>query len=258
MASYHGQYGHTDNPEANRSMIRIGTAGWSIPRQSANLLPVAGSGLERYASRLNAVEINSSFYRSHRLSTWARWRDSTADAFRFSVKMPKLITHTQKLAHCTEHIDGFLSQVAALGHKLAVLLVQLPPKLAYDEDLADRFFSEVRAKTRALVACEPRHPSWFTPEAEALFIQHRIARVAADPAICPGGALPAGWTGLRYWRLHGSPEMYRSSYANQLTSYAERLADGHDAERQSWCIFDNTASGAAAGDALSLTKSLTP
>ena len=54
-------------------VMRIGTAGWSIPKEQAALFPPAGSHLERYGAVLNAVEINSSFYRPHRKATYERW-----------------------------------------------------------------------------------------------------------------------------------------------------------------------------------------
>lgn len=236
--------------------IKIGTAGWSIPRQSAAAFPEEGSSLERYASRLSVVEINSSFYRSHRHSTWTRWRDSTPPGFRFSVKMPKSVTHHHRLVDCDELVAAFLVQVQALDEKLAVLLVQLPPRLEYNQHVADRFFAALRSGTSAMVACEPRHSSWFLPDADALLTRHEVARVAADPSICPAAARPGGWLGLSYWRLHGSPTMYRSSYADRLTSYADLIRERLTVESQSWCIFDNTASGAAIHDALALANAL--
>src|SRR5690349_3195024 len=53
-----------------RSCIRIGCAGWSIPKQHGDRFPSDGSHLERYGSRLNSVEINSSFYKPHQPSTY--------------------------------------------------------------------------------------------------------------------------------------------------------------------------------------------
>jgi uncharacterized protein YecE (DUF72 family) len=237
------------------SIPRIGTAGWSIPRPLAGRFPAAGSALQRYAARFPVVEINSSFHRPHRASTWQRWRDEVPAAFRFSVKLAKTITHQRKLLDYEEELDRFAAEVGMLGDKLAVVLVQLPPKLAFDADLARGFFAALAARCDAAIACEPRHPSWFEAEPEALLIEHRIARVAADPAVCEGAARPGGWRGLSYWRLHGSPAMYRSSYADRLAAYAAALAD-EAAERETWCIFDNTASSAATGDALALTEAL--
>ncbi|MEO7365915.1 MAG: DUF72 domain-containing protein [Sphingomicrobium sp.] len=234
--------------------VKIGTAGWSIPRQNADQFPADGTSLNRYAARFNVVEINSSFHRPHRQSTWQSWHDSVPNDFRFSVKLPKLITHQRRLVDCGDVLEDFLAQAGGLGDKLAVLLVQLPPKLAFEEPIAASFFAALVERTAAQIACEPRHLSWFAPKAGALLEQLEVARVAADPAICEPAACPGGWTGLRYWRLHGSPIIYRSSYQDRIEDYASKLRGG-DANKDVWCIFDNTASSAGAGDALALMQS---
>jgi uncharacterized protein YecE (DUF72 family) len=236
--------------------VKIGTAGWAIPRQIADQFPAEGTSLTRYAARLQVAEINSSFHRPHRLSTWQRWHDSVPDSFRFSVKLPKVITHQRKLVDCSEPVDESLAQANELRDKLAVLLVQLPPKLAFDEAVAVGFFSMLVGRTGAQIACEPRHPSWFMPHADALLKQHKIARVAADPAVCEGAERPGGWAGLNYWRLHGSPVIYRSSYEGRIADYASKLQEA--AADKVWCIFDNTASSAGAGNALALVEAIRP
>jgi uncharacterized protein YecE (DUF72 family) len=238
------------------SPINIGTAGWTIPRQVAGRFPSEGTALERYAARFRVAEINSSFHRPHRFSTWARWRDITPDGFRFSVKVPKVVTHQRKLVDIGEPLAAFLEEAGTLGPKLAVLLVQLPPKLAFDAKVAESFFASLLSLSGAAVVCEPRHPTWFTPDAERLMIRHKVARVAADPAICEAAGTPGGWRETSYWRLHGSPVMYRSSYADRIARYAELLAEEAAKGRDVWCIFDNTASPAAAGDALALLDAL--
>lgn len=236
--------------------INIGTAGWSIPKDVADRFPSEGSALERYAALFPVAEINSSFHRPHRISTWERWRDSVPETFRFSAKMPKTITHQARLAGCGELLDEFLAQAQVLGEKLAVLLVQLPPKLELDALVASAFFTDLHSRSPAPIACEPRHSSWFSEDADSLLRDLRVARVAADPAICDAAARPGGWRGLAYWRLHGSPIVYRSSYRDRLDAYAEALlaADASAADR--WCVFDNTASSAGAGDALALSEAL--
>jgi uncharacterized protein YecE (DUF72 family) len=233
----------------------IGTAGWSIPRAQAASFGTEGSALQRYASRFDAVEINSSFHRPHRPATWARWAESVPPHFRFSVKVRKTITHERKLMDCGDILTSFLDEVQPLGSKLAILLVQLPPKLAFDAGLAADFFGLLASLTSVRVVCEPRHPSWFEPPAEDLLRFHRIARVAADPAPVPTASLPGGWPGLRYWRLHGSPQVYRSAYGNsRLPAYADFITHEAEQGREVWCIFDNTASSAAASDALCLQR----
>jgi uncharacterized protein YecE (DUF72 family) len=236
--------------------VKIGTAGWSIPRNVADRFPAEGSALERYAARFPVAEINSSFHRPHRLSTWERWRDSVPDAFRFSAKLPKTITHEAKLSGCAELLNDFLDQAHTLGDKLAVLLVQLPPKLALDVPVASDFFRALRERTAASIACEPRNASWFTSEADALLADLQVARVAADPALSAVAAEPGGWRGLRYWRLHGSPVMYRSSYSDRIEAYARKMLGSTGGNGEAWCIFDNTASSAGAGDALALMQAV--
>ncbi len=235
--------------------IRIGTAGWSIASRYAGDFPHDGMGIERYAARLSCAEVNSSFYRSHRPSTWARWAELVPADFRFSVKIPRSITHERRLRDCREPIARLIDETAGLGEKLAVFLVQLPPTLVYDADTAESFFDALGAATPASIACEPRHRSWFEPAADKLLARKKIARVAADPSPVSAAGLPGGWQGLEYWRLHGSPQIYRSRYsAEALDRYAAHLASGPaDA---SWCIFDNTASSAALGNALDLEDRL--
>lgn len=205
--------------------------------------------LSRYATRFNCVEINSSFHRRHRPATWARWADSVPDDFQFSAKVPKPITHVMRLADCDELLHAFLEDTRGLGAKLAILLVQLPPKLAFDAVIASRFFATLREATAAKVVCEPRHPSWFEDAPTRLMCEQAISRVAADPAPVTGGSLPGWDPGLSYWRLHGSPQIYRSSYDEQRLGDYARLVSAHP---PAWCIFDNTASSAATENALAL------
>lgn len=236
--------------------VRLGTAGWSVARDAAHRFPADGTGLERYASVLNAVEINSSFHRPHRPSTWERWRSSVPEHFRFAVKLPKRITHELRLVGFEETLDTFLREAGTLGDKLAVLLVQLPPKLELDAVVAERFFMALRQRNPAAIACEPRHESWFAANADALLRELGVARVAADPVRHPGAGEPGGWRGLSYWRLHGSPVIYRSSYADRIEAYAAALEAEAAQGRDVWCIFDNTASSAATADALLLGDAL--
>lgn len=237
--------------------VFIGTAGWSLPRETRAHFGAGGSVLESYATRFDAVEVNTSFYRPHRRSTWERWAASTSPGFRFAAKLPKAITHERRLVDGGEPLAGFLEQVGGLGRKLAVLIAQLPPSLIFDPAVARGFLTEVRAQTPVALACEPRHPSWFAPAADALLAEHRAARVAADPALVPAAAEPGGWTGLSYRRLHGSPEMYRTPYeAARLDDYASAIRAEQAAGRESWCMFDNTMTGAATGDALGLRDRL--
>ncbi len=231
--------------------VRIGCVGWAIPRASAGSFPTEGSHLRRYAARLNAVEVDTTFYRLPRSRTLSRWAEEVPADFRFAIKAPREVTHQARLAE-PGRMAPLLEAVEALGSRAAVLLVQLPPSLAFESDLAQGFFSWLRGRWSQGVACEPRHPSWFDPEAERVLHEWNVARVAADPAPIPSGAEPGGWPHLVYYRLHGSPRRYYSRYdLHWLQGLADRLAESA-ARADVWCIFDNTAAGAAAANALEL------
>ncbi|HEX8274608.1 MAG TPA: DUF72 domain-containing protein [Longimicrobiaceae bacterium] len=237
--------------------VRIGTAGWSLPREAQPHFPAEGTHLERYGGRFPAVEINTSFYRPHRPATYARWAASVPAGFRFSVKLPKAITHGLRLRGAADALDAFLAEAGALGDRLGCVLVQLPPSLELDADAAGAFFAELRARTDVDTACEPRHASWFTAEADALLAGAGVARVAADPARVPEAGEPGGAPDPVYYRLHGSPRVYYSAYdAAYLDALATRLREHAAAGRRAWCVFDNTASGAAASNALALLARL--
>jgi uncharacterized protein YecE (DUF72 family) len=203
---------------------------------------------------LDCAEINSSFYRPHRPATYARWAATVPEHFRFAVKIPKLITHELALARAGRPLDAFLAEASWLGPKLACLLVQLPPKQELDRRVARRFFTMLRKRFDGPVALEPRNPTWFTPDAASIMRDHRVARVAADPARVPEAAEPGGWDGMVYYRLHGSPRMYYSSYDDEYLALIARRLAAAGANRPAWCIFDNTTLGAAAANALDLAE----
>ena len=234
--------------------VRIGTASWSIPAQYAAAFAQVGTHLERYARRLGAVEINSSFYRPHLPRTYQRWAGTVPEDFRFAVKMPREITHTRRLVGVEQPLTQFVSEAGMLGAKLGPLLVQLPPSLSFEEETTDAFFHQFRSRFGGRIACEPRHATGFTDEADALLSRFQVARGAADPACVPRAAAPGGWPGLVYYRLHGSPEVYHSAYgAEYVADLGNRIAK-RAADAEAWCIFDNTARGEAANDALSLQQ----
>jgi uncharacterized protein YecE (DUF72 family) len=222
---------------------RIGTAGWSIPSALRTHFPEGKSLLERYSQIFNAVEINSSFYRSHKKTTYERWANTTPLDFLFAVKMPKHITHQQRLIGTDAYLDQFINEVSGLGAKLGPLLIQLPPSLKFEPKIANNFFKLLRNSFHGKVVLEPRHISWSTPEVMATLLEHHIIRVLADPAIVSIETPQL----FHYYRLHGTPEIYSSPYE---IAFLEQLVTQINAS--SWVIFDNTKFGAATQNALDL------
>lgn len=245
--------------------MHVGCAGWSLSGPARADFADTGTHLSRYAARLSPVEINSSFYRRHRAASYARWAESVPPGFRFSVKLPRAITHERRLLRAEDLLDGFLVDVAALGDRLGCVLVQLPPGLRLEPGAARGFFEALRERFGGDVAAEPRHRSWFTAEAGELLSDFRIARVAADPARAPRGGEPGGWPGLVYYRLHGWPRVYYSPYESSylqtlagrfLAGRLDAVARGSAPTPRIWCIFDNTVLGAALPNALELLRTL--
>lgn len=237
--------------------LYIGTAGWSVPTRYAADAPGAGGHLARYARRLNAVEINTSFYRPHRKKTYERWAQTTPADFRFAVKTPRAMTHERRLADCDALIERFADEIAGLGEKLAVVLAQTPPSLPFDAARAGAFVDALRRRCAAPIVIEPRHKSWFGDQVNDWLAKRRLARVAADPAPVAGAGEPGGWKGFAYYRWHGSPRIYYSRYdAAALDILRDRLAAEQARDHPVWCVFDNTAEGWAFGDALALTETM--
>jgi uncharacterized protein YecE (DUF72 family) len=232
----------------------IGCAGWSLRKDMAADFPGEGSHLERYAAVFPAVEINSSFYRPHQPQTYARWADSVPPDFRFSVKLPKAISHEARLRDADELLDRFAGEVNHLGAKLGCVLVQLPPKGVFDEDTARDFLPRLRGRVGCMLALEARHPTWFSDAATAVLREHGVTRVMADPpAGQPGPHVPT--TRASYLRLHGTPRVYYSSYPPEfLRDVERRIAAMARPDADLWCIFDNTAEGHAVPNALEVLR----
>jgi uncharacterized protein YecE (DUF72 family) len=241
--------------------IYLGTAGWTLPKQHAAYFSAVVEGakvsrLERYASQLRCVEINSSFHRPHKRTTWERWAATTPADFRFAVKAPKAITHTAKLVNTGPALLEFFDAVGGLGNKLGPVLFQLPPKQVYDEGVTREFFTTLRELHAGAIVLEPRHSSWFNASVNRLLRSFEVARVAADPP--KGSELagePGGRAGLFYWRLHGSPRTYYSNYDEAwLRQFTDRirLLEGRAELKEIWVVFDNTAMGHATANAISL------
>ena len=238
---------------SKRPSLLVGTAGWTLPKAVRERFGPGASLLQRYATLLPAAEINTSFYRPHRRTTYERWAAAVPAAFRFAVKLPKAITHERRLKDCQAELARFAGEVAGLGPKLGAVLVQLPPSLVFDPAVVRAFFKALGKQVAAPLVCEPRHGSWFDGKADAALRKLGVARVAADPAMAPGAERPGGAEEVVYVRMHGSPEIYRSDYdADRLATLRKELRAHLARGRTVWCVFDNTTFGHATGNALAM------
>jgi uncharacterized protein YecE (DUF72 family) len=237
--------------------IFVGTAGWANPPFEREQRASGQSHLQHYAALFNAVEINSSFYRSHQRSTYERWSANTPAGFGFSVKAPRSVTHDCGLRHCRSELEQFLQEIAGLGRKLRVVLVQTPASLEYDARVAVRFFKTLIAGCSAQIAFEPRHASWLAPRVQSKLSEIGVFRVVADPAKIADAGRPPDVGRLIYYRLHGSPRMYYSAYTPEyLTGLSNEIRALTARADEVWCLFDNTARHESWGNAQSLRRLL--
>jgi uncharacterized protein YecE (DUF72 family) len=162
-------------------------------RLAVEHFPRDGSGLERYAARSAAVEINSTFHHSHKPGTFTRWAAAVAINFRFAVKLPRTISHELRLVGTGDLLRRFREETRNLGVNLGPLLLQLPPSLAYERAIAEPFFELLRGSTDHPVVCEPRHPIVCSQPMLSLARRpiRRVYRPPASPALPSFRLLPS-------------------------------------------------------------------
>lgn len=175
----------------------------------------------------------------------------TPAQFKFSVKLNKIFTHEQRLINDQDEVKESLGKIFELGEKMGFLLVQLPPSLQFDLKIAQIFFAQLRKIYSGPLAFEPRHESW--KNSLSMLEDFDVTKVHADPEPCP-------WTNLKpkknsYFRLHGAPEIYRSSYSpEELIQWEEKMFQSQ--AQENWCIYDNTALFHAVPNALRMKRDM--
>lgn len=236
-------------------MIYTGCASWRLVKPVQERFPGEGTHLARYGRQLPAVEVNSSFYRQHRRTQYAKWASEVPEDFRFAVKMPRWLTHHQCL-RSREGLDDFLEEVNGLGDRLGPLLMQLPPSLDFEAEHVGAFLEALRRRFDGGVVCEPRHAGWFDGRADEMLARFAVSRVAVDPPPVETAERPGGWSGRAYIRLHGQPKRFYSAYSREFVDGLAADLRRRSTELESWCIFNNTATEAGLENALMLHTAL--
>jgi len=237
---------------------RIGTSGWSYDHWENVLyrpgLP-ARDRLAAYVERFDTVELNASFYRWPRDTTFAGWRRRLPAGFRLSVKAPRGLTHAKKLYAPEVWIERIARCWHELGDKRAVLVVQLPPGMPRDDARLDFFLGALPGWIRVTV--EFRHPSWHVEEVLRLLERHGAAY-----CVMSGAGLPCilrATTDFVYLRLHGPDHdaLYGGSYSDaDLAWWADRIREWEADGREVYAYFNNDGGGNAVRDAESLRRLL--
>jgi uncharacterized protein YecE (DUF72 family) len=235
----------------------IGTSGWNYPHWKDDFYcdVLRKDWLAHCARHFSALEINATFYRLQRESTFARWRDTTPPAFRFAMKGNRYITHNKKLADPLPSIRLEKQRARALGDKLAVVLWQLPGNYHKHLGRLEAFVRALGHWPQVRHAMEFRHPSWFVDEVLACLRDHHVAVCQSDAADWP--LWDAISTDLVYIRLHGHTRTYASAYSTpSLRAWAGRIRHWLHTGSDVHVYFDNDSEGAAPRDALRLIDEL--
>lgn len=238
--------------------IHIGTSGWSYDHWEGVLYPSGmpqRDRLNRYAMCFPTVEVNSTFYRWPREPAFAAWRDRLPPGFLMSVKAPRGLTHGRRLFAPEVWTERIASGLAALGDRCGVLLVQLPPSMAYDYARLAYFLEQLPRNIR--LAVELRHPSWDRVEVWAL-----LERSAAAYCVMSGAQLPCilrATAPIVYVRLHGpdDTQLYGGSYGEaDLRWWAERVGEWEAGGHEVFVYFNNDGAGNAVRNADTLRRLL--
>jgi uncharacterized protein YecE (DUF72 family) len=160
---------------------RVGTSGYNYPEWRGSFYPEkfpTAKMLAYYSARFITVEVSYTFYRIPTVALLAGWAAGTPDGFVFTLKAPRRITHDAKLQRVEDLTRTFCETAAALGHKLGILLFQLPPTFKRDDAIFQAFLDTIPDGTRA--AFEFRHPSWHDDAVFEALRRRNLALCVAD------------------------------------------------------------------------------
>ena len=239
-------------------MIRIGTSGWSYDHWQDVLYPPGtpvGRRLEIYAREVDTAELNASFYRWPRDTTFAGWRDKLPAGFRLSVKAARGLTHAKKLLDPDVWIGRMAAGWHELGDRRAVLLVQLAPNQQRDDARLAYFLD--RLPTWMPVAVEFRHPTWLDDAVFSILERHQTAYCVMSGANLP--CVLRSTAPFVYLRMHGPDQqhLYAGSYSDDdLRWWADRINEWAGAGKDVWVYFNNDGHGFAVSNARRLRELL--
>ncbi len=232
--------------------IRIGTSGWNYDHWYNVFYPndlAKKRRLEYYTTIFDSVEVNATFYRAFKQSTFKKWYDETPEDFTWSVKAVRYITHTKRLKEVHESLDMFFESLHPLAEKTGPILFQLPPSLQFNKNMVEEFLKQLPSSYRCVI--EGRNETWTTSESHELLKKYNVAWCISDTA----GKYPfleSITSDFTYLRLHGSKKLYKSCYTNdEIRHWAEKIREW---DKDTYVYFDNDAKGYAPLNAISLMK----
>jgi uncharacterized protein YecE (DUF72 family) len=209
--------------------------------------------LTLYSHEFNSVEINSTFYRKPTAKTLLKWATETPDDFRFFIKIPKVISHEQRLKDCKQEISEFCYHIKNhLKEKLSGFLYQFPPSFKNTQENTELILNNL--DFNFLNVIEFRHESWWRNEIFSLLKDHNIVFSGVSfPGNLPEDVI-INHPKILYYRLHGKPVLYKSEYSEEfLDLLAEKIKNS---QQQAFIFFNNTWGTAAIKNSLYLKNIL--
>lgn len=215
--------------------IRAGIGGWVFEPWRETFYPddlPKTRELEYAASKLKAIEINSTYYGSQKPATFAKWAGSVPDGFVFSLKGSRFVTNRKVLAEAEESVGKFLSQgITELGDRLGPILWQFAPTKKFEPDDFGAFLELLPSKRDGIDlkhAVEVRHPSFADPAVIEMLRKRAIPVVYAHHETYPEIADVTG--DFAYARLQrGSddiPTCYPPAELDRWAARVEQWASG--------------------------------
>jgi uncharacterized protein YecE (DUF72 family) len=239
------------------SKLAIGCSGFNYPHWRGTFYPGGMPQrlwLDHYASVFASLELNVTFYRLPRPSTFEKWKLGTPPGFLFALKGSRFITHIKRLRDPWEPLERFFAAALELKEKIGAVLWQLPPGFRADTQRL-RLFLELLEKYPVKNTLEFREESWLGDEAVSLCREHNIAICMADwPRFLDEPPLTADFV---YIRRHGRGGDYATEYSHeQLARDAERIRGYLGGGRDVFIYFNNDAQGYAPKNACDLKRLL--
>lgn len=202
----------------NPGKIRCGIGGWTFEPWRGVFYPPGLSQKKEleYASRhLTAIEINGTYYSSFKPDTWAKWRESTPEGFKFAVKASRFCVNRKKLVDAKPSIEMFMGQgIEELGDRLGPILWQFMATKTFDHDDFAGFFDLLPAKLNGVKlnhVIEVRHPSFADAKFVGLCRERGVTICASESEKYP--LIPDVTGDLVYLRLISADDRIETGYA---------------------------------------------
>jgi uncharacterized protein YecE (DUF72 family) len=204
-----------------------------------------------YAEHFNTLELNVTFYRFPQLKFLENWYEKSPEDFVFAAKAPRVVTHYKQFRDSYSLLNDFyITLRKGLKEKLGPVLFQLPPTLAYSDEVLERVLNHMDHSFRNVV--EFRHSSWWNNRVYEKLKAHHIVFCGHSYPNLPDNVIINAETG--YYRFHGVPELYYAQYEDAFVQSVGDALMHHNEVSTAYVYFNNTATQAALNNAAFLKK----